>query len=282
MRLKKQYLIIFSLFLQCNLWGQSKESTHHLADRMYAQNQFEEALYLYQRVAYFSKPQADANVLGRIADCFYAQADFTRAIEYYDHAYFATSDTQEKTNYLFGKMGTYLEIKNYHFVLVELLGEDFPTNIQNHYSKELYLAAAYFGLEQFEDAGKHFVEAIPAERKEARQQIESIFNEPKNFSRPKPKVAFILSAILPGAGQVYAGNPGAGINSLILTGSFVGLVLYLSVRINPIDAILTGLPWFQRYYQGGFDQAEISAEHARELRRNKHYQEALQIIGSSL
>ena len=281
MKLKKQFILFFSLLLQLNLWGQSVDETKQMADRLYDQKQYHEALYFYQRVAFFSWPEAESAVLARIANCFYAQKDFTRAIEFFDHAYFAATNPSEKTDYLFGKITTYLETKNYHSALIELLGQDFPENSQNHYRKELFLATAYFGLEQYTKAGYHFSESVPLEQKEARHQIELLFENPKDFSRPNPKLALILSAILPGAGQVYAGEPGAGLNSLLLTGTFVGMVLYLSVRIHPIDAILTGLPWFQRYYQGGFDHAERTAELARERRRNQIFQQSLKIISAS-
>ncbi|MBT3244519.1 MAG: hypothetical protein HN352_15330 [Bacteroidetes bacterium] len=281
MKLKLLYIIGFSLLISSYLAGQDINQTRQLADHYYSLNNYNQALHSYQRVAFFSRPNADAEILSRIAYCFYSGGDFVRALEYFDHAYFAESDPELKTEYLFQKVMTYLETKNYHFALMELFSQDFESNSPQHFRKELLLGASYFGLEDYTEAGRHLHEAIPSENKEARDKISLIFSNEKSFSRPNPKTALILSAILPGLGQFYAHDAAGGINSFLLTGTLLGVYAYLTTRLHPIDAILTILPWFQRYYQGGFDHAEMTAEKEREKRRNMIFQEAINIISQS-
>ncbi|MCK5821518.1 MAG: tetratricopeptide repeat protein [Bacteroidales bacterium] len=280
MRLKLLYIIGFSLLQAWSLTGQSINETKQLAGRFYAQQNYEQALLTYQRVAFFTSTKTDPEVLSRIASCFYSTGDFTRALEYYDHAYFAETNPELKTDYLFQKVITYLETKNYHFALMELLGQDFDLNSQEHFRKELLLGISYFGLEQYEQAGSHLTEAIPAARVEAKDSIRQLFLNKKLFQRPNPKAALVLSVITPGLGQFYAGDIAGGINSFLLTGTLIGIYAYLTTRLHPIDAILTILPWFQRYYQGGFDHAERAAELERERRRNQIIQQTLDIISN--
>lgn len=280
MRLKLLFLIGFSLSQAWSSSGQNIDETRLLAGQFYAQQNYEQALFTYQRVAFFSKSKADPEVLSRIASCFYSTGDFTRALEYYDHAYFAESNPDLKTDYLFQKVITYLETKNFHFALIELLGQEFESDSPEYSRKELLLGASYFGLEQYVQAGDHLAEALPAERVEARDSIRQLFSNKKAFKRPNPKAALVLSAITPGLGQFYAGDIAGGINSFLLTGTLISIYVYLTTRLHPIDAILTILPWFQRYYQGGFDHAERAAELERERRRNQILQQTLNIISA--
>jgi len=280
MRLKLLYLIGFSLLQTWTTTGQNTNGTRQLADQFYTQQNYEQALFTYQRVAFFSRPKTNPEVLYRIASCFYSTGDFTRALEYYDHAYFAETNPVLKTEYLFQKVVTYLETRNYHFALMELLGQEFEPNSPEYFRKELLLGASYFGLEQYEQAGNHLAEAIPIEQIEARESINQLFSNQKMFKRPNPKAALVLSAITPGMGQFYARDIAGGINSFLLTGTLIGVYAYLTTRLHPIDAILTILPWFQRYYQGGFDHAERAAELERERRRNKILHQTLEIISA--
>ena len=281
MRLKLLYLIGFSLLQTWTATGQNTHGTRQLADQFYTQQNYEQALFTYQRVAFFSRPKTNPEVLYRIASCFYSTGDFTRALEYYDHAYFAETNPVLKTEYLFQKVVTYLETRNYHFALMELLGQEFEPNSPEHFRKELLLGASYFGLEQYEQAGNHLAEAIPIEHIEARDSINQLFSNQKMFKSPNPKAALVLSAITPGLGQFYARDIAGGINSFLLTGTLIGVYAYLTTRLHPIDAILTILPWFQRYYQGGFDHAERAAESERERRRNKILHQTLEIISAT-
>jgi TM2 domain-containing membrane protein YozV len=87
-----------------------------------------------------------------------------------------------------------------------------------------------------------------------------------------------LSIFLPGAGQIYAGETLAGINSLLLTGFFVGVGFYIISISSPIDALFTALPWFQRYYQGGFQRAAEMAKHKRTENRNQIFNQVIELI----
>lgn len=277
MKLKNLFIVVFSLFVVCSS-AQDLDQTLALADQAFERNDYENALFHFQRIAFFSSNRQNTAVLGRIADCYYALGDFERALEYYDHAYFEANHDKEKWDYLFKKIATYLEAGNYYTALVELLGIDAEEASDIDQRKQVFLATTYFGLEQFDNAGKHFLAALPPDQINERKQIADLYNNPKNFSRPNPKTAFILSVILPGSGQLYSGDGKSAINSFLLTSAFVGLVLYLSVRIHPVEAILTGSPWFQRYYQGGFDHAEQTAINERQKRRNIIYHQSLSII----
>jgi TM2 domain-containing membrane protein YozV len=137
----------------------------------------------------------------------------------------------------------------------------------------------WFGLEDFNKAGSYFEKAVSDSA--SRQRIRDLFSNARAFQRPNPRLASWLSIILPGAGQIYSGEVWSGVNSLLLTGFFVGLGFYIISVSSPIDALFTALPWFQRYYQGGFQRAADFARNKRSENRSRIFDEVVTIIASS-
>ncbi len=278
MKFSTLFTIVFSFLLTSGIQAQNLENTIELGDNYFSSGQIPEALFTYQRAVFFSPSSADAELLLKIADCFERDGDFDRSIEYLDHAYFSESKDSLRTEILFKKAIFFIKTGNFHFALIELLGINAEEGTILDRRKSLYLASSYFGLEDFSNSKVYFLKALPLNNHVYHNKIENIFNKKGNFTRPNPSLALWFSVFIPGAGQFYSGDWIAGINSFLLTGSFIGLTFYLTSLYHPIDAILTALPWFQRYYQGGFDQAEKIAERRRTRNRNLKFQEILDII----
>lgn len=281
MRFRILFSIAFSFLLTPPIQAQDLETTIELGERYFSSGQIPEALYTYQRAVFYSPSGADAGLLLRIAECFEIEGDFDRSIEYFDHAFFSESSDSLRTEILFKKAISFIKTGNYHFALIELLGIESKEGTLTDRRRSLYLASSYFGLDDYSNSESYFLKALPNNTPEAYKKVESIFQKKSNFSRPNPSLAMWLSVFIPGVGQFYAGDWVAGINSFLLTGSLVGLTFYLTGLYHPIDAMLTALPWFQRYYQGGFGQAEKIAGLRRTRNRNVKFQEILDIIMAS-
>mgnify|MGYP000726682064 CR=1 FL=1 len=73
-----------------------------------------------------------------------------------------------------------------------------------------------------------------------------------------PTAARIMSYILPGSGQMYAGDLFQGLNSLLVTGLAGALVVWALLEEDYLDAVLAMFFVFQRFYFG-------SPYHARRL-----------------
>jgi len=278
MRSSILFTVVFSFLLVSGTIAQDLQNTVELGDRYFSDGQVPEALYTYQRAVFYSHSGADADLLLKIASCFEIEGDFERSIEYLGHAFFSESSDSLRTEILFKKANSFMLTENYHFALIELLGINTEEGSVLDRRRSLYLASAYFGLEDFPESQNYFLKAIPENSLEARKKIEKIFQKRGSFTRPNPKLAMWFSVFVPGSGQFYAGDWVAGLNSLLLTGSLISLTFYLTVQYHPIDAILSVLPWFQRYYQGGFDQAKKIAEIRRTRNRNIIFQKTLAII----
>jgi tetratricopeptide (TPR) repeat protein len=254
--------------------------TIELGNNYLNQGQIPEALYYYQRAAFFSPGGASAEILLKVSDCFSIQGDFDRSVEYLDHAYFSNPSDSLGNEIILKKANAFIRSGNYNFALIELLGMNTDDNSLMELRRSLYLGSTYYWLGDYQKALLYFSRIIQNDSMSS-SALEEIFDKKRNFRRPNPKVAMWLSVFIPGSGQIYAGNASAGLNSIILTGSLVALTIYLTRTYHPIDALMTALPWFQRYYQGGFEQAKTLAENKLEKNRKETYNKILEIIRQS-
>ncbi len=278
MKLKAYFLLISLIASVAFSPAQTVGETRAFADSLYSAGHLDQALTVYQRTAFFNRPVTDPEVLSRIADCFIAGGDLEKALEFYDHSYFAQPNDSIRKEVLFRKSACYLKSRNYNFALMELLSLDDSLSQGFEKKRNFYLGMTWFGLEDFPKAGSYFEKAVDDSL--SRQKIHEIFANNRQFYRPHPKLASWLSIFLPGSGQFYSGEVLSGVNSLLLTGFFVGLGLYIVSVTSPVDALFTALPWFQRYYQGGFQAAAEFARHRRSENRSILFNEVLTVIAS--
>lgn len=99
-------------------------------------------------------------------------------------------------------------------------------------------------------------------------RIDSLLFVAQHVKYKSPKLANILSTILPGSGQIYIGDWRNGINALTVNG-VVGYFLVNSlIRGNYQDALISYIPLLQRYYLGNRFHAErLAVEYNDQLNR---------------
>ena len=90
-------------------------------------------------------------------------------------------------------------------------------------------------------------EILPSLRKLMNQEYKS------------PRKAKVLSTVLPGLGQAYAGHYGRAINALALNGLTAGAVVYSVRQGNHFDALVF-VSLFMRFFWGNRESAEKLAE----------------------
>ena len=272
MRLANCIILTIELFGGA-LKAQNLEQTFHFANNLYEQREYKSALEVYRRTLFFDQNNKfGPRVFKNMADCLYETTQYNEAAYYYDLAYFVHSGGLQ-TDISLKKASCHLLLREYNQTKIELfnLPEDISTE-----QKELaifYDAMANFALGDFEASKALFLQIAPDS-----SVISALFDKNKKIDRLKPKTAKILSIIMPGLGQFYAGDIKNGLNSLILSGGLFYLGVRSAIRTSILDASLSVIPWFQRYYAGGYNKAYAIAEAKVKERRHKVFNELLEQV----
>jgi tetratricopeptide (TPR) repeat protein len=251
-----------------------------MANHYYKDGNYTLAIKEYQRTLFFSQ-NTDPKILYQVGMCFQKLDQYDKASEFFDKAFFSFTTDSLKLNALFKKAECLLLNKDYSLALTELFGISDTVSANNYHKRELYSGIAYFGIEDFDNAEKCFINAVDSGCIAEREHIKTIFKDKKRFYRPKPTTASILSMCFPGLGQFYSGDIRNGLNSVVLTSALVFLGVRIAVNQTIWDALFTIAPWYQRYYQGGYIRAENIALEKRANKRRLAYEEIIQIIADT-
>lgn len=269
-------LIIISLFIFQMLPGQSFPETLKYADEQYVSGDLDNASKAYQRALFFSEGEENLHIFRQLANIAFLKKDYNTAREYFGLAINQAGNDSLKTALLFEKATCYILGRDYQFALIDLLSVN-PEDEHTGKRLDFYMGLCYFGMEDFDNAKSHF--RLCTDSADS-VKFEALFSHKRLWS-PSPKKARIFSTIIPGSGQVYAGDIKAGMNSLLLTAGLVALGINISVKYKLIDAIATVLPWYQRYYMGGVGKAEEIAINKRRSKRNDSYVAVIKLIEES-
>ncbi|MFM8493897.1 MAG: hypothetical protein ACKOA7_09205, partial [Bacteroidota bacterium] len=99
--------------------------------------------------------------------------------------------------------------------------------------------------------------------------------------RPNPNAAMVMSAVLPGAGQWYSGSKREAMNTLLINALFLTLTIRTARLVSPLDVMIAILPWFQRYYVGGYNRASLLAYQKQRTKQRDALEIVLQQIPSN-
>jgi hypothetical protein len=277
--LKQNLFSLFSIFFISASVAQTQEQTIAMGMEQVQLKNYDAATAFFLRSLYFEQGNKRAFLYQQLGDCYFGSANYEKAAYSYELGYSSEINDSVKTELLFKKTSALLLQEKYQYALAELysLADSMPSIYFNR-KKNFYLGIACFGNNEFALSEKSFLAALPNNSITEAEQIKGIFLKNKKVGRVKPKTARILSMCLPGLGQFYAGDIKNGFNSLIINALFVGLFTYSFITISPVDAYFSVLPWFQRYYKGGYTKAGIIANERVKQKRKLLYNEIITII----
>ena len=107
------------------------------------------------------------------------------------------------------------------------------------------------------------------------KKLNKLVEEAVNLPQKSTRFAKVLSAIIPGTGQMYAGKWRSGINALLLNGILGYVTVDTVLEANYIDAALWTYFIFQRYYRGNLHRAGRTVE---EFNEKVSHQAAMKIL----
>ncbi len=243
-------LIIYS-FLLCTYNSQAEVSPLALADHYAKLNNYDAAITEFKRFLFFH-PDDDKvpAIYHRIGILHRNQGLLTEAIDSIRQAVIRTSDKDQKSEYQIDLGVTLIANKNYDLARLELIKVLFRNPSEALYKRALlFQGVTYiyqFRWEEAQEAFKNYTQD---------EQLDEFFLKTDNLPYKSKLVAKILSGILPGSGQIYAGNWKSGLNALALNSALGYVTVDSILDQNYVDAILWTYFIFQRYYKGNLYRA---------------------------
>lgn len=277
--MQKILLILFILITRIS-FSQDLKQSFDFANELFANKDYLGASITYRRVIYFDKTEVyRKDCYKNIADCLYETQQYEEAADYYELAFFQQKTDSAKAEVIFRKMSCYLIQNNFEYAEIELLNLPSKLNAEQAKRKIFYTGVLNFSVEKYDLAKAQFLSLVDSTNTVSRKKIEQLFIKNEKINKLNPRAARIMSMILPGLGQFYAGDIKNGTNSIILTLGIATWGIVTAVKsTSPFDVLVTAAPWFQRYYMGGYKKAEQIAINEKKKRRSKVYNQILDEI----
>lgn len=258
--------IAFSLLLTFfGFTASADEMPLSLGAHFFALGNYNAAITEYKRFLFFHPNDARAGKAYRnIGLAYREQGMWEEAVAAMRIALQRTTDKATKTEWQLELAVTLIASKNYDRGLLELIKVTVRNPSEAQYRRAVFLqGVAYlyqFRWEEARAALKHYT---------GDAELDVHFDTAINAPRKSEKLAKILSVILPGAGQVYAGNWRDGLNAFVLNGALGFATVDAALDGHYMDAVLWATALFLRYYQGNYYRAEKAAAafNARTSRR---------------
>lgn len=273
----QKILLILFIFISKISFSQDLKQSFDFANELFSKKDYAGASITYRRVIYFDKSDIyRKDCYKNIADCLYETQQYEEAADYYELAFFQQKSDSAKAEVIFRKMSCYLIQNNFQYAEIELLNLPSNLNAEQSKRKTFYTAVLNFSVEKYDLAKAQFLSLVDSANIESKKQIEQLFIKNEKINRLNPKAARIMSMIVPGLGQFYAGDIKNGANSIILTVGIATWGIVSAVKsTSPFDILVTAAPWFQRYYMGGYKKAEQITINEKTRRRSKVYNQIL-------
>lgn len=277
------FFLIISLFTSFCVKAQTIDEVVGFANSKFDVGEYEIASTEYNRAYFLGYEQRDI-LLYKIAQCYFHTRQYDQAGKFFDRAYLASNNDSMKNEAVLAKTFCFIMNEEYKLSVAELLNlsENLCTEqqLQAHLLKGVahyQLQEDLLSLNEFEDL------LILAETPDSlvellHTEFDQVFKYDKRY---KPNRAYVLSAILPGLGQVSSGAYRDGINSFLLIGSLYAVALRVMYLYSFWDAALALLPWVQRYYLGGMEGAKEMAISKIESKRYESYIKIIELTNFS-
>jgi len=279
MRPKKYYILIISLLAGLISNAQSVADVVSFADAQFSEGNYQIAAQEYNRAFYFGYEHVDVVSL-QIGHCYSELENYTLAASFYDRAFKYSSSDSIKNESVLGKAFCLL-LQNRNLPAIEELfnlSEEpiLPQLAQMHYLKGI----AYYNLKDDSLAYTEFYAVLDAlgETDSLQSLLSFEFDKVHRYQRRyNPTLSYIMSAIIPGSGQIAVGEFKEGINSMVLVAGLAIIAIQIIKSFSYLDAAITLLPWVQRYYMGGMDKAKALAISKIEKKRYLSYQKIINL-----
>ena len=279
MKLNSFFILIINLCIASNISGQTVNQVVNFADQQFESGNYAIASKEYNRAFFFGYEKKDILSL-QIAHCYSQLNNYELAAAFYDKAYLFSGFDSIKDEAILGKAYCLIIQQKYALAIGELFNfSDFPTMNQQTQCHFLN-AIANYGMHQDSIAYTEFTEVVKLTTGNdsiavaLQTEFDHVFKYNKRYN---PKKYYIMSAFLPGSGQLAIGAFKEGVNSILLIAGLYFIAYKITGLYAFWDAAIAIFPWLQRYYTGGMDKSKELAQSKIESKRYESYLKILEL-----
>jgi len=242
-----------------------------MADELFCNGRHEEAIAFYNRVAFFND-SLQIYCLHRIALSNFYLGKQEEAERTFEFASQAPGNDSIRTVIIMDKAVLYLTIGRYDLSQVEIQALDIDENSAFWVQHRMLTGLSLFGQRQYAESGIVLKEILPSA---VHYKLDSLVLKAIKWDKKKEGMAFLFSLLIPGSGQLLFGNANEALKSVTVNGGFATLMYFVYTEYGLIDASLSVLPWFMRYYLGGAFRAEKLAIDKKQEMHEKIFREVV-------
>lgn len=258
MNTKLATILSLAIFLSqiFNSTSFAKQDPLTLGDHFLNLNNYDAAITEYKRFIFFHPDDIRvAETYNQIGLAYRAQYLWQEAIISMRIAVLNANTDEQKSKFQLDLAVTLIASKNYDLARLELIKVMLRNTSDTTFKRSLFLqAVAHIYQYRWEEAREILKEYTTD------ASLDQLFEKAMNQPQKSTKLAKVLSAVIPGTGQMYAGNWGGGLNAFGLNGALGYVAVDAIFKGYYIDAALWTYFILRRYYMGNLYRSGTAAE----------------------
>lgn len=253
------------LLLFCNASANAEECPLTLAGHFAKFGNYEAAITEYKRFLFFHPDDIQtATVYHKIGYAYREQGLWQEAILAMRNAVLHADNKDIKSEYQMNLAVLLLASQNYDLARLELIKVSLRHPSGKLYQRALFLQAVAFIYKFRWEEAQEILSNETLLTYATDETLDTLFNIAINQKKKSTQFAKVLSAILPGTGQIYAGNWRGGLNAFLLNGALGFVAVDGILDQNFLDAFMWTYYIFLRYYRGNVSRAGTTVQEFNE------------------
>ena len=277
-----KYLILFFVFsfVSSGLHSQTVEQTYNSAKEKLTEGDVFQAKRLFVRAIFFTPQEKKNEKWMDAAVAFEAHQCFDEVISFVDSAiyYCNSSDIDFNNKLILLKVKSLLKLQENEQALFELDEYYIDKDIKQDSLSVFYKAVAYWQLGNIDYAKYNFLQFSELKNSKKQKEFNEIYKQIRSENTLNPNFAFILSEIIPGAGQLYSGSSSDALNSFLLNAVLFYFLYDLSVNYSWYSGLLSVYPWYERYKYSGAKKAKELAVEKNKIIKQEYLNKIIDIL----
>ncbi|MGQ9609638.1 MAG: tetratricopeptide repeat protein [bacterium] len=273
-RLRLFVMLILFLLLNNNVFS---DEALIQAERFASKGDYYSAITEYKRYMFFN-PECKGNAYYNIGMLYRKMHEWQKAIDNLEASILYEKDKNTAEERRIKLATTLIASQNYNLARLELIKVYEHSESPINRSRALYfdgIASTY--AYDWNSAIESFRKFYSEDNLSRIEKIDSVLKNARNSYKSK-RLAQIFSVIVPGAGQIYAGDLRNGLNAFVLNGILIFLTANTINNRDYKDALLISTVLLYRYYTGNIYYASKAVEKYNNVINHRAGKEILQIV----